>query len=167
MDFAGARPEVERNLLSFGDPAGVELIEGWFSDTLKGWSRPLAMLWMDVDLTSSALDVLIPCLPQLDPRGIIFSHELLPSCISGSKIIEEQGPAGAIARVVGEDDPDYTAAYMGGDLGVVGRRTSLCPESYLLVNELMRVAFRRSPGWLLSRITRTVARRASIRLERS
>ena len=80
-DFAGARVEVEQNLRTFGDPIGVELVEGWFSDTLKGWNRPLALLWLDVDLWSSTMDVLGPCLPALDPRGAIFSHEFQPEYI--------------------------------------------------------------------------------------
>ena len=163
-DYAVRRPEVERNLHAFGDPAGVELIESWFSKTLKGWSRPLALLWLDVDLASSALDVLSPCLAHLNPMGIIFSHEFLVGDIKGSKIIQEQGPAGAIARAMREDDPDYTAAYVRGYLGGIGRRTSLCPQSYLLVNELIRATSRRLPGWLLSRIKSRVARMAGIRV---
>ena len=96
--------------------------------------------------------------------GIIFSHEFLVGDIKGSKIIQEQGPGGAIARAMREDDPDYTAAYVRGYLGGIGRRTSLCPQSYLLVNELIRATSRRLPGWLLSRIKSRVARMAGIRV---
>ena len=144
-DYAGSRTEVERNLRTLGEPAGVELLEGWFSDTLKGWNRPIAVLWMDVNLTSSAVDVLTPCLPFLDPRGILFSHEFLPPTVKDSKIIQEEDAAGAIGRAMQEDDPDYTAAYVRGYLGVVARRTSLCPQSYLLVNELIRLTMCTAP----------------------
>ena len=136
-DFAGARAEVEQNLRTFGDTLGVELVEGWFSDTLKGWNRPLAMLWLDVDLCSSTMDVLNPCLSALDPQGVIFSHEFSPEHITDSKIIETKEVAGAIARVMQENDPDYRAAFTRENLAIVGRPTSLCLHSYRLVNELV------------------------------
>jgi O-methyltransferase len=43
-DFSSARVEMEQNLRTFGDPSGVEVLEGWFSDILEGWNRPLAAL---------------------------------------------------------------------------------------------------------------------------
>ena len=164
-DYAGARSEVEQNLRTYGDPAGVELIEGWFSNTLTGWNRPLALLWLDVDLPSSVSDVLNPCLAHLDPKSVIFSHEFEPKDISGSKIIEEKGPTGAIARAMQGDDPDYTAAHVRGYLGVIARHTSVCPQSYLLVNELIHSTLRRVPGWLLSKIKRKAAKLAGIRAD--
>jgi hypothetical protein len=136
-DFSGARVEVEQNLRTFGAPSGVELLEGWFSDTLKGWNRPLAALWLDVDLWASAVDVLNPCLPSLDPRGTIFSHEFFASYIKDGKIVCAQEAPGAIARVMQEYDPDYRAAFTRGNLGIVGRRTSLCLQSSRLLNELI------------------------------
>ena len=131
-DFAGARVEVEQNLRTLGDSVGVELVEGWFSDTLKGWNRPLALVWLDVDLWASAMDVLNPCLPALDPRGTIFSHEFSADYIKDGKIIWTREAAGAIAQVMQEDDPDYRAAFTGGFLAVVGRAPhSACnPSGY-------------------------------------
>src|SRR5262249_41955102 len=138
-DFAGPRPEVEKNLRTFGDPAAVELVEGWFSDTLKGWNRPLALLWLDVDLWSSVMDALNPCLPHLDSRGAIFSHEFWPNYIKDWRIVEgevagEHGPAAAILHLMREVEPDYRAAYATGCLAIVGRHTSIGVESYRLLN---------------------------------
>ena len=167
-DFAGARGEVEQNLRSFGDPVGVELVEGWFSDTLKGWNRPLALLWLDVDLWSSTMDVLNPCLPALDPRGVIFSHEFLREYIKDSKIIETKVVAGAIARVMQENDPDYWAGFTRSNLAIVGRRTSLCLQSYRLVNELVSELNSIGVRWKvvtrsrLSRFTHKVAGKAGV-----
>lgn len=167
-DFAGARVEVEQNLRTFGDPLGVELVEGWFSDTLKEWDRPLALLWLDVDLWSSTMDVLNPCLPALDPRGAIFSHEFHPESIKDSKIIETKEVAGAIARVMQEYDPDYRAAFTRGNLAIVGRRTSLCLQSYRLVNELVSELNSIGVRWKaithsrLSRYARKVAGKAGV-----
>jgi hypothetical protein len=161
-DFTGSRAEVEQNLQTFGDPAGVEFVEGWYSDTLKCWDRPLALLWMDVDLDSSVRDVLNPCLPHLDPRSVIFSHEFMERSVEGSKIVAEHGVAGTIAQVVRENDPDYSAAYITGYLGIVGRRTSIGLHSYKLVDEITRVVLRRLPGHLLHRILRKGVRVAGI-----
>jgi hypothetical protein len=167
-DFAGARVEVEQNLRTFGDPVGVELVEGWFSATLKGWSRPLALLWLDVDLWSSTMDVLNPCLPALDPRGAVFSHEFLADYIKDSKIIERNAAAGAIAQVMREHDPDYRAIFARGNLAIVGRRTALGLQSCRLVNELIPSLSPIGVPWKavtrsrLSRFTLKAARRAGL-----
>jgi hypothetical protein len=141
-DFAGRRPEVEKNLRTLGDPAAVELVEGWFSDTLKGWNRPLALIWLDVDLWSSVLDVLEPCLPHLDHRSVLFSHEFWANYVRDGRIVqdqvaEEHGPAAALDHLMQEVEPDYRAAYATGNLGVVGRPTSIGLESYRLLNQLI------------------------------
>jgi hypothetical protein len=136
-DFAGSRREVEQNVRTFGDIGGVEFVEGWYSDTLRGWDRPLALIWMDVDLVSSTRDLLEPCLPLLDPRGVIFSHEFAAAFIRDGKIVERNGPAGAIAPIVQKDNADYRAAFLWDCLGIVGRRTSLGLQSYRLLDALI------------------------------
>jgi Macrocin-O-methyltransferase (TylF) len=136
-DFAGSRQEVEQNLRTFGDITSVEFLEGWYSETLRGWDRPLALLWMDVDLASSTRDLLEPCLPLLDPRGLIFSHEFSAACLHDGKIVEQNGPAGAIAPIIQKQDADYRAAFLWDCLGIVGRRTSLGFQSYKLLDELI------------------------------
>jgi hypothetical protein len=153
-DFAGSRQEVEQNLRTFGDIASVEFLEGWYSDTLRGWNRPLALLWMDVDLVSSTRDLLRPCLPLLDPRGVIFSHELSADYIRDGKIVEPSGPAGAIAPIIQKEDADYRAAFLWNWLGIVGRRTSLGLQSYKLLDVLIPWLSRISvSGPWLSRIS--------------
>lgn len=136
-DFAGSRSEVEQNIRAYGDTTGVEFVQGWFSDTLRGWDRPLALLWMDVDLASSTRDVLGPCLPHLDPRGALFSHEFSVKFIENTRIVHSAGVAGALARIVEEDDADYRAEYLWGSLAIVGRRTSVGFRSYKLLAELI------------------------------
>jgi hypothetical protein len=148
-DFAGSRAEVEQNLRTYGDPAAVELLQGWFSDTLKGWNRPLAMVWLDVDLWSSVMDVLNPCLPHLDPLGAIFSHEFTDaSQLRDSKIVDLGGPAGAIAKIIGEHDPEYRAAHVCGNLGFIGRRCSVGLQSYRLVNALVPALSKIGMPWI-------------------
>jgi Macrocin-O-methyltransferase (TylF) len=136
-DFAGSRPEVEQNIRTFGDIASVEFVEGWYSDTLRGWDRPLALLWMDVDLVSSTRDLLEPCFPLLDPRGVIFSHEFSADCIRDGKIVATGGPAGAIAPIIQKEDPDYMAAFLWDCMGMVARRTAPGLQSYKLLDALI------------------------------
>src|SRR5262249_1111898 len=131
-----------KNLQTFGDFAAVELVEGWFADTLEGWDRPLALLWLDVDLWSSVMDVLSPCLPHLDPRGVIYSHEFWENYIKDWRIVEaqvaaEHGPAAAIDDLMRKVETDYRAAYTTGCLAAVGRHTSIGLESYRLLNRLI------------------------------
>jgi O-methyltransferase len=90
-DFSGSRPEVERNVDTYGQPRGVEYHEGFFSDTLPGFDPGAVMaLWMDVDLESSSRDVMA-ILPRLDERGVVFSHECSPEMFLGAEIRAERG----------------------------------------------------------------------------
>jgi hypothetical protein len=73
--FRGTKDEVTANLELFGRPEVVSLYEGFFSDTISRFSESFLAIWMDVDLTESATDVM-HLLPRLPPRGCVFSHEL-------------------------------------------------------------------------------------------
>jgi O-methyltransferase len=76
-DFTGSMPEVSDNLRVFGCLEVVKMHQGFFSDSVpKSIERlpSLAAIWMDVDLATSAKDVL-PMISKLDPRGALFSHE--------------------------------------------------------------------------------------------
>jgi hypothetical protein len=122
-DFAGSRAEVEGNIRAYGDIAGVEFLQGWFSDTLTGWDRPLALIWMDVDLVSSLEDVMKPCAGYLDPRGVVYSHDFLAGHVSGGKIV---GPYGLpIGHHLARRDPDYRAAFVWHNVAVAGRSTAV------------------------------------------
>lgn len=162
-DFAGSRAEVEQNLRTFGNLAGVELLEGWFADTLKDWNRPLALLWMDVDLRSSAMDVLKPCLPALDPMGCIFSHEITPRDVVDGRLVRNNGVPGALDEVVGQDDPDYSAEFLVGVMGIVARRTSLGIRSYQLLSEMMSALCLVGLPW--TAIPRSRIERMAVRLK--
>jgi len=136
-DFSGSRREVEENLRTFGDLAGTELIEGWYSETLSDWDRKLSVLWIDVDLASSVDDILRPCLSFLEPRGAIFAHEFLPQYIEGGKIMIESGPSGAISRSISREDPDYLAQYISGNLAIISRSTSIAVGSHEILRRLL------------------------------
>ena len=74
-DFRGAIDEVRANISQFGVFEAVTFHKGFFSESLKqdagiDWIS----LWMDVDLDSSARDVM-PAAARVVPEGAIFSHE--------------------------------------------------------------------------------------------
>ena len=74
-DFAGSIDEVRDNVKSFGAIDSVTFHKGFFSDSLKRVNiPPLMTIWMDVDLFSSATDVMTIA-NNLNKHGAIFSHE--------------------------------------------------------------------------------------------
>lgn len=75
-DFCGQLDEVKANLADFGRIAQVDFIQGFYETSLRGFSRPLCLLWMDVDLYESAMDILNNAYPLLSPGGALISHEL-------------------------------------------------------------------------------------------
>ena len=118
-DFRGTREEVEANVRALGRPAAVEYHAGWFAESLAGWREPLALLWIDVDLYRSAQDALDAALPALDPRGAVFTHELLPEHVRDGAIVHRGEPPGALADALAARGLAYRAAHAAGWTGVV------------------------------------------------
>ncbi len=83
-DFRGTMEEVTDNLATFGQPASVELHQGFFAETLPLFRDPISCIWMDVDLESSSRDVMT-LLPLLPPNSCVFSHELPSDAFVGSR----------------------------------------------------------------------------------
>lgn len=118
-DFRGALAEVEENVGTYGRPECVRFREGWFRDSLRGWARPLALLWLDVDLYDSARDVLDNVLPALDARGAIASHEFLPGRIEDGRIVHSAEPPGALHDALSGRGLAYRAAHLAGNTAVL------------------------------------------------
>lgn len=86
-DYCGSLAEVTRNLRQFGAIEMVEFHQGFFADVLQSYTPPpLMCLWMDVDLESSARD-LIPAADRLHPRSALFSHECEPAMFQDGTIV--------------------------------------------------------------------------------
>lgn len=84
--YAGDLAEVRGNISRFGAVDSVQFHKGFFSDTLRRWRPPALMcLWMDVDLESSAED-LMGLAGQVDPRGTVFSHECVAEYFPDGRI---------------------------------------------------------------------------------
>ena len=84
--YAGSLDEVRGNIARFGALDAVRFHPGFFSHSLQQW-RPeqLCCLWMDVDLESSARDLLVVA-DRVDPRGAIFSHECEAGIFAGEPL---------------------------------------------------------------------------------
>lgn len=72
-DFRGSLEEVTQNVNQCGRPECVEYIKGWYAESLKTFDREIQLLWMDVDLQQSTIDVLENVFPRLNKNGVIFS----------------------------------------------------------------------------------------------
>jgi O-methyltransferase len=83
-DFCGSVEEVTDNLRTFGQPEVVELHKGFFAETLPLFHEPVSCIWMDVDLESSAKDVMA-LLPALPSKSCVFSHECPPESFVDSR----------------------------------------------------------------------------------
>jgi hypothetical protein len=99
-EFAGDFEEVRRNLAEFGRPDVVTFHPGFFSESVPKWAgRSAACLWMDVDLEQSAIDAL-RAFPNLDRRGVLFSHECQPVMFDGRRPSPHRGPDDVVGPIV-------------------------------------------------------------------
>jgi hypothetical protein len=99
-EFASGLDEVQRHVAEFGRPDVVTYHPGFFSESLRRWTRrPAACFWMDVDLEQSAVDALA-AFPALDSRGALFSHECQPACFEGSRPVPNRGPENVVGPIV-------------------------------------------------------------------
>lgn len=137
-DYAGALEEVKKNVGAFGARSVVTFHKGFFADVLPTLSLgPVSCVWMDVDLESSALDVM-HVLPQLDGRGCVFSHECWPDHFSESQeVIAQQSHESVLPPVKQAFVNDSRAPkgkFLAGRLGVIWDCSqSVPPPSALLL----------------------------------
>jgi hypothetical protein len=96
-DFRGDFEGVSSTISALGRPECVRFVKGWFSESLSGVDDPLSLMWLDVDLYQSTLDVLGNVYGNLDPRGVIFSHEFADEFIDDQGLIKS-APGEDVAR---------------------------------------------------------------------
>jgi O-methyltransferase len=73
--YLGTKEEVSYNVKKYGHPKSVELIPGWFSDTLPHLHENVAVAFIDVDLASSTQECLQYIWPKLIRGGTLYSHD--------------------------------------------------------------------------------------------
>lgn len=66
---------VKANIARWGAPEVCDFRPGWFADTMPGFSEPIALLFLDVDLASSTRTALRHLYPLLTTGGVLFSHD--------------------------------------------------------------------------------------------
>ena len=91
-EFAGSLADVTAHVETYGARDMVTFHQGYFADTLSSFAMPdLITLWMDVDLESSARDV-VTVIPRVDPSGAVFTHECLAAYFEDERIVAPRGP---------------------------------------------------------------------------
>ena len=73
--FKGAREEVESNIRTLGNMEACDFVEGFFEDSLKQLTDPVAFAFLDVDLVSSTRDSLKALWPLLIEGGYIYADD--------------------------------------------------------------------------------------------
>jgi hypothetical protein len=83
-EYAVGMEKVQANIRRAGDISRCEFVPGFFSDSLPGLDISPCFVFMDVDLISSARDVIRYLWPSLKPGGRFFTHEAIhPEFIMG------------------------------------------------------------------------------------
>ena len=117
-DFLGTLDEVKNNVSRFGKLEHVNFVKGWYSDTLKDYSKPLALLWIDVDLQESTMDVLKNVYSDLVPDAVIFSDGFSEDVdFIENQIAHTGGEPAGFFRYFKENQINYCAA-PGGSKGL-------------------------------------------------
>lgn len=74
-DYKGSLDEVKSNIARFGVIDACEFIPGWFEDTMPDFYKPVAAVYIDVDLASSTRTCLKYLYPLLSTNGVLYSQD--------------------------------------------------------------------------------------------
>jgi len=118
-DFRGDLDEVQRNIASLGRIQCVDFIEGYYSESLKNLQRPLCLLWMDVDLYESTMDVMNHLYTHLQPGGVVISHELFEPSFENGRLKRTIGPAKALYDYFSTHEISYQAIPLENGCGLI------------------------------------------------
>jgi hypothetical protein len=117
-DFRGSLAEVSHNVSAYGRPECVHYIAGWYSDSLKGFEPELSLLWVDVDLQQSVVDLMENVFPRLNRNGVIFSDGFTEGVdFEGGKIVNTGCEPAGFHRYFSAHGVDYKVA-PGGAKGL-------------------------------------------------
>lgn len=113
-DFKGSFEEVERNVKKFGKPHVVNFIKGWFAESLKDFDDELLLIWLDVDLKQSVIDVLSNTYSCLVENGVIFSDGLGQTRdFSADRLKSGSSESAGIIEFLEKRGIDHKAIYTG------------------------------------------------------
>jgi len=72
QDISG---QVNKDISTFGEPEVCELVKGRFEDTMPGFSRPIAALFIDAGSAASTRTCLRYLYPLLATGGVMYCHD--------------------------------------------------------------------------------------------
>ncbi|WP_166675391.1 TylF/MycF/NovP-related O-methyltransferase [Novosphingobium sp. PhB55] len=128
--YAGSLDEVQDHVARFGALDAVTFHKGFFADSLRHFTPPpLLCLWMDVDLESSAED-LLSAIDRLDPRGTLFSHECTATMFQNGEIVASPAPDNPVPPVMMRSEAlgrPLTGRYVAGYTGAFWPRAGGTP----------------------------------------
>ena len=129
-DFAGSLAEVTSHVQRFGAPEVVTFHQGFFADSLRGFEMPpLISLWMDVDLESSARDVMA-IHKSISPLGAVFTHESDARSFQDDRVVAPRSPDAVlpvIAEAFEQAGAPARGRYLFGATGALWRRDGGVP----------------------------------------
>ena len=129
-EFSGSLKEVRRNIEQFGSLRPVTFHKGFFDQSIPSANlRELMCLWMDVDLETSAKDVM-KIARKLNKRGTIFSHECYPSNFNHGSIIATRSVNSVLPPVVDQFKKlgsELAGQFVFGNTGALWRKRVGCP----------------------------------------
>ena len=104
-NFSGSLEEVKANISKFGVIERCHFHQGWFEDTMPGFSQPVALAYLDVDLASSTRTCLKYLYPLLSPGGSIYSQDgdfpLVVEVFKNEKFWKEEVGCDQIPEIIG------------------------------------------------------------------
>jgi O-methyltransferase len=74
-EYTGSLEEVTRNVGTYGEVDVCCFIKGWFKDTMPGFKKAIAAIYLDVDLAESTRTCLKYLYPLLQPGGTLYSQD--------------------------------------------------------------------------------------------
>jgi hypothetical protein len=128
--YAGSLDEVRDHVARFGALEAVTFHKGFFADSLRASTPPpLLCLWMDVDLESSARD-LVSAIDCIASRGTMFSHECTATMFQDGEIITTPAPDNPVPPVMARSEAlgrPLTGRYVAGYTGAFWPRIGGTP----------------------------------------
>jgi O-methyltransferase len=74
-EFAGPLDEVKANIARYGALEVCDFVAGWFATSLAGWNRPIAAVYLDVDLAASTRECLRHFYRWMAPGSALYSQD--------------------------------------------------------------------------------------------
>ena len=82
IDVTSEIEEVKTNIARYGDLSVCVFMPGYFEKSLAGFTHPIAVAFVDVDLTESTRQILRGVWPNLVEGGVVFVHDATDSKIA-------------------------------------------------------------------------------------